>query len=211
MRTDTKQPSRRGRPRAYDPDVALENALSVFWENGYSATSLDMLSEATEMNRPSLYAAFGDKQSIYLKSFARIAERMGMEFSKRLNEENDIATALARFFAHAIDVYLSGESGRRGCFVMSTATAEAINDTHIQKSLAVVTNQIDSILEKRLACAKAEGQLPAKADTTELALLAGATLHSLSIRARAGQRRPTLEALAKTAVATIVGKQKKRR
>jgi AcrR family transcriptional regulator len=210
MRTDTKLHPRRGRPRAYDPEVALESALGVFWENGYAATSLDMLSAATEMNRPSLYAAFGDKQAIYLKSFARISERMGVEFNKRLDEEDDIAVALTRFFAHAIDVYLSGKDGLRGCFVMSTATPEAINDARIQKSLAAVMNQIDALLEKRLIRAKTEGQLERNANTSELALLAAATLHSLSIRARAGQRRPTLEALAKTSVLLIAGKQKKR-
>jgi AcrR family transcriptional regulator len=170
-----------------------------------------MLSEATEMNRPSLYAAFGDKQSIYLKSFARIAERMGAEFNKRLDEETELAVALTRFFAHAIDVYLSGKHGVRGCFVMSTATAEAIAEPHIQKSLATVLNQLDSILEKRLVRAKAEGQLESHANTAELALLAAATLHSLSIRARAGQRRSTLEALAKTSVSIITAKGKKHR
>src|SRR5262245_55977315 len=59
---------RRGRPRAYDPETALQNAIDVFWQTGYSGTSLDDLSAATGMNRPSLYAAFGDKRALYLKA-----------------------------------------------------------------------------------------------------------------------------------------------
>src|SRR3954465_13551570 len=62
---------RRGRPRAYEPDVALAQALALFRRDGYAATSLDDLSAATGMNRPSLYGAFGDKRSLYIKSYQR--------------------------------------------------------------------------------------------------------------------------------------------
>src|SRR5215510_9913914 len=62
------EPKRRGRPRAYDPKVAIARAAEVFWKAGYAGTSLDDLVEATGMNRPSLYAAFGDKRDLYLKT-----------------------------------------------------------------------------------------------------------------------------------------------
>src|SRR5438309_6694914 len=62
------EPKRRGRPRAYDPGEALARAAATFWKAGYAGTSLDDLVEATGMNRPSLYAAFGDKREIYLKT-----------------------------------------------------------------------------------------------------------------------------------------------
>src|SRR4051812_17434894 len=64
-------PKRRGRPRAYQPEVALGKALDLFRKDGFAATSLDDLSAATGMNRPSLYGAFGDKRELYLKSYAR--------------------------------------------------------------------------------------------------------------------------------------------
>ena len=63
-----KEKVRRGRPRAYDPERALAQATAAFWDAGYSATSLDDLSAATGMNRPSLYGAFGDKHALYLKA-----------------------------------------------------------------------------------------------------------------------------------------------
>src|SRR5215510_8193364 len=62
------EPKRRGRPRAYDPDQAIARAAAQFWKAGYAGTSLDDLVAATGMNRPSLYAAFGDKRAIYLKT-----------------------------------------------------------------------------------------------------------------------------------------------
>ena len=64
-------PKRRGRPRAYEPEVALARALDVFWKEGFAATSLDDLSAATGMNRPSLYGAFGDKRELFIKSYQR--------------------------------------------------------------------------------------------------------------------------------------------
>ena len=78
------EPKRRGRPRAYQPEVALARALDVFWKEGFSATSLDDLSAATGMNRPSLYGAFGDKRELYIKSYEsyreRAPQRMGEAF-----------------------------------------------------------------------------------------------------------------------------------
>ena len=74
QKTDSS-PRRRGRPRAYDPDVALSRAVETFWAHGYAGTSLDDLSAAMGMNRPSLYAAFGDKRDLYLKSLAFYRQR----------------------------------------------------------------------------------------------------------------------------------------
>src|ERR1700709_2926429 len=67
-------PKRRGRPRAYQPEVALGKALDLFRSEGFAATSLDDLSAATGMNRPSLYGAFGDKRELYIKSYQRYRE-----------------------------------------------------------------------------------------------------------------------------------------
>src|SRR3981189_3451887 len=68
---DAVAPKRRGRPRAYQPEIALGKALDLFRKGGFAATSLDDLSAATGMNRPSLYGAFGDKRELYIKSYAR--------------------------------------------------------------------------------------------------------------------------------------------
>src|SRR3978361_2266782 len=68
---DVAAPKRRGRPRAYQPEIAVAKALDVFRKDGFAATSLDDLSAATGMNRPSLYGAFGDKRELYIKSYQR--------------------------------------------------------------------------------------------------------------------------------------------
>src|SRR3954452_12779539 len=84
----------RGRPRAYDPDEALAKAMGAFWDHGYAATSLDDISAATGMNRPSLYAAFGDKQAIYLKAIEHY--RAGPAVKKALSAGGSLRDALSR-------------------------------------------------------------------------------------------------------------------
>ena len=68
--------ARRGRPRSYDPDQALDAAIDVFWTHGYDAATLDQLSQAMGMGRPSLYGAFGDKQALFERAVRRFGERM---------------------------------------------------------------------------------------------------------------------------------------
>src|SRR6202044_5662 len=68
-------PRRRGRPRAFEPETALTQAMDVFWKDGFAATSLDDLSAATGLNRPSLYGAFGDKRALYLQAYRQYRKR----------------------------------------------------------------------------------------------------------------------------------------
>src|SRR6202022_4618073 len=93
------EPKRRGRPRAYQPDVALGKALDLFRKGGFAATSLDDLSTATGMNRPSLYGAFGDKRELYIKSYARYRADARAAMVDIFREELPIRSRLARIYA----------------------------------------------------------------------------------------------------------------
>src|SRR5271163_3330645 len=88
------RPKPRGRPRSYEPDAALAQAMEAFWKSGYAATTLDDLSAATGMNRPSLYAAFGDKQDIYIKAYRRYRAQMRDAFRPILAAEGPIRAVL---------------------------------------------------------------------------------------------------------------------
>src|SRR3569833_2194861 len=102
------QPKRRGRPRAYEPDVALGKALDLFRRQGFAATSLDDLSAATGMNRPSLYGAFGDKRELYIKSYQRYREEARASMADIFKTQAPIRERLQRLFSVALDIYLSG-------------------------------------------------------------------------------------------------------
>src|SRR3954462_2684599 len=90
---------RRGRPRAYQPEVALGKALDLFRKGGFAATSLDDLSAATGMNRPSLYGAFGDKRELYIKSYQRYREDARAAMIDIFREPSPIRTRLERIYA----------------------------------------------------------------------------------------------------------------
>src|SRR5712675_1763205 len=97
-------PKRRGRPRAYQPEIALGKALDLFRKDGYAATSLDDLSAATGMNRPSLYGAFGDKRELYIKSYARYRADARAAMADIFKTELPIKKRLQRIFAVALDI-----------------------------------------------------------------------------------------------------------
>src|SRR6204780_4008384 len=96
-------PKRRGRPRTYQPEVALAKALDLFRKGGFAATSLDDLSAATGMNRPSLYGAFGDKRELYLKSYARYRADARAAMIDIFRDELPIRERLQRIYAVALD------------------------------------------------------------------------------------------------------------
>src|SRR6201995_3887603 len=117
------EPKRRGRPRAYEPEVALGKALDLFRKDGFAGTSLDDLSAATGMNRPSLYGAFGDKRELYIKSYARYRADARAGVIELFRGKMPIRERLQRIYASALDIYLSGEEGPRGCFTVMTAAS----------------------------------------------------------------------------------------
>src|SRR5262252_464284 len=117
-----------GRPRDYDADTALLRALQTFWHAGYSGTSLDQLSDAMDMNRPSMYAAFGDKHSLYVKTLKRYTEDSRAAIDQSLQYDRPLAEALRTFYEHALASYLPSGAVALGCYLIGTATTEAAAD-----------------------------------------------------------------------------------
>ncbi|MCK1383798.1 TetR/AcrR family transcriptional regulator [Bradyrhizobium sp. 21] len=201
----SEQPKRRGRPRAYEPDVALGKALDLFRTQGFAATSLDDLSEATGMNRPSLYGAFGDKRELYIKSYQRYRDEARASMVAIFREEMPLRLRLERIFACALNIYLSGETGPRGCFTVVTAASEAVSDPDIRAMVLDGLTDLDKAFANCFRRAKEKGELPGSADPAVLAQLASATVHSIAIRSRARVSREDLEAIVKGAIDVMVG------
>jgi AcrR family transcriptional regulator len=194
-------PKRRGRPRAYDPQVALARAAEVFWKAGYAGTSLDDLVAATGMNRPSLYAAFGDKRDLYLKTLEYYRDEGRALTREALADAPTLRVFLKRFYDKALDLYLAG--GPRGCFSIGTAATVAAVDDGVREFLADSMRTTDSFLKRQIEKAREQGEIPRDADPAALAYLATATLHTLAIRSRAGLSRKELDALVKAAIEVI--------
>ncbi|MFT4581600.1 MAG: AcrR family transcriptional regulator [Gammaproteobacteria bacterium] len=189
----------RGRPRKFDPEVALNKAMLVFWRRGLSATSLDDLSQAMAMNRPSIYNAFGNKEAIYRAAFAQFSRQMERGFEQTINGDSDLRKGLVKFYDQAISLYCGGDVAL-GCLVMCTAPVEASVHAEVRADLKTLIEHIDQKLERRINEAVKDGDFPAHSDAKLTAKLIQGVLHSLAIRARAQESPSSLKKLARFAV-----------
>jgi AcrR family transcriptional regulator len=198
----------RGRPRQYDPEQALAKAAEAFWKQGYAATSLNDLVAATGMNRPSLYAAFGDKRDLYLKTLTRYQQQSRAIGAKITADDPPLRVFLKRFYEAALDVYLATGDEARGCYSISTAPAQAVTDPAVRDFLAASIGGTDAFLAKQITRAHERGEVPSDVDPHALAQLATAALHTVAVRARVGVPRKQLRAVAAAAIDVICGPQK---
>ncbi|HVI31718.1 TetR/AcrR family transcriptional regulator [Phenylobacterium sp.] len=203
QKEELKRP--RGRPRSFDPDAALDQARAVFWNLGYAATSLDDIAKATGLNRPSLYGAFGDKHALYMAALQRTADQSVAAITRGLAAEGPLRQVLAAFYAAAIAVYRAGDAGPRGCFVVGTAVTQAVDDAEVRALLSRYLADCDALFAARFETARTAGDFPAGLDPAAAAPIAAAAMHTLAIRARAGDSPEALEAVGEAAVAMICG------
>ncbi len=179
--------------------------MDAFWQDGFAATSLDDLSAATGLNRPSLYGAFGDKRALYVQAYRRYREHVGETFAPLLAEKAPLRDKLRRILLAALDLYLGGEQGPRGCFTVLSASSDAVADPQIRKLVVEAIDASDRAFERLFEAGRAAGELPAEADPRRLARMASAAIHTLSIRARARIPRAAIEPIVDDTVLTICG------
>lgn len=200
---DPSATRRRGRPRKFDEAAVLELARDVFWNHGYAATSLDDLASATGLNRPSLYAAFGDKHSLYLRALDE-NRRLSIEgIQQRLSGDAPLHEALLSFFIEAADNTLTGSAGPRGCFMICTAVTEALCDADTRAIAAKYVAEVDNAFRERFQ--RSSNELNAGVDPLSAAAVASAILQSLAVRARTGSTRDELIEVARAGATLICG------
>jgi AcrR family transcriptional regulator len=196
---------RRGRPRAYDPDVALAKATEIFWAQGFAGASLDDLAVATGMNRPSLYGAFGDKQALFKSALDRYMERSRAAMTEAFRGGGALREVLTRIYRTALGFYLSDDMGGRGCFLASAGLGQALIDDEVRQIVADGLHELDRGVEGLLTRRQARGELPPAADPVALGRVACMMMNALSVRARAGETREQLEATIPVMVDLICG------
>ncbi|MFG2135922.1 TetR/AcrR family transcriptional regulator [Streptomyces sp. NPDC048650] len=195
----TKNAKQRGRPRSFDRDTALEKALRSFWENGYEATSISDLTRTMGISAPSLYAAFGDKRTLFDEVVAEYGRLYGGFLSRAVAEEPTARRGLARALREAAAEYTA--PGRpRGCLVISAAQNTAPASAEVAESLREMRLSTRRDFERVITADIAAGELPADTDATALAHYLGAVVQGMSQQARDGADRVTLEAVADLAM-----------
>ena len=187
-----------GRPRGFDTDLALDAAVDVFWRRGYDGASLSELTAAMGINRPSLYAAFGDKAQLFQAVLRRYVERNMGYVADALARSTAREVATAFLAGNAVAVTTPGLPA--GCLSVQAAVA-----TEGSTQLASLTEnraRIQGLFADRFRRAIAEGDLAAEEDPDELAAFLITVASGFAIRAADGTSRETLLAMARR---TMVG------
>lgn len=185
------------RPREFDVDIALDRAMDVFWDKGYEATSLDDLCQVTGLSRSSLYATFGSKRKLLLRSVDRYVERRNPKIAAVLAQSLPISDALAALARQFIDQIESG-SGRRGCFLGNCAAELPRNDRAAQARIRRGLEITEATFRDALARAKARGELPSGADIGALARFLTAGFQGLRLIGKVNPDRAVLEDISAT-------------
>lgn len=180
-----------GRPKSFERDAVLDAAVLVFWERGYEGASLDDLTRAMGINRPSLYATFGNKHGLFLEALDRYVSVQGKVQSEPLRNEADIKSAVEGYYNEIIRTVKS-PSGPCGCLIACVASEVAERDEIVRKKIAANLRRSEDFLNHRLKQADVNAQnMPPL--TGALILSAGM---SLAQRARLGASTEELRAVA---------------
>jgi AcrR family transcriptional regulator len=185
---------KRGRPRAFDPEQALADATATFIRYGYSGASLDALTGGMGINKPSLYAAFGDKRSLFVRTLEARAKELGKRYRVAWERGDTLESSLRAVFCEAIAVNLDDQDVP-GCLFGSAAITEAVVDPELAKVTREFFVYCDRGLAKWL-----EERKPGAGTLTKLV---NGVIHDIALRARIGESRSELRAYAKEAARAL--------
>ena len=180
------------RPRSFDEAIVLERARDLFWERGYTATSIGDLEEALGVSRSTLYASFGDKRALYDRTLAAYQHDNLTRLTELLANTNDLRATLTQLFTDAATVAASCPSGSRGCYIVNATTEMANTCPHALNFVADNRERFVAILVSGLEAAQKTGQLSAKADAAELANYLFVCYNGLQVAVQTNIPRPDL-------------------
>jgi AcrR family transcriptional regulator len=187
-----------GRPRAFDKDQALDQALHVFWEKGYEGTSIADLTEAMGINPPSLYAAFGNKEALFREALDRY-EALRDAIMEEAFAAPSAREAMSRLLQGTAD-RLSDKDKPRGCLMVQGALSGGEECEAVKRDLAARRAGGEALIRERLKRAKREGDLPADADPAAIARFITTVLQGMAVQATGGAGRKELRAIADMAL-----------
>lgn len=192
----------RGRPPGFDRLAALDAAVPVFWARGYEGASVDDLTAAMGLNRSSLYQAFGDKRALFFEALDRYGETVGSAPLAALRSAPGPFAEAARAFVMAAINSQTDPSHPLGCLVTCVLADSAGLDSECRDRLASILRATDDALTARATSARDAGELPTSSDPRRIAFMLSSLMHSLSLRARAGEKP---DALRRDAAAILGG------
>jgi AcrR family transcriptional regulator len=199
MRMKQKKTARAlGRPRSFETGKALDAAMKVFWCKGYEGASLSDLTKAMGINRPSLYAAFGDKESLFRKVLDRYDKGPAAYVREALNQPT--ARAVVERLMEGAAELGTASSNPRGCLFVQSALACGDKAEGIRNDLILRRDAGEKAVRLRLKRAQAEGDLAHDANPADLARYVVTVVQGIAVQAASGAARPELRRVIQTAL-----------
>jgi AcrR family transcriptional regulator len=195
-----------GRPREFDRDAALEAAMVLFWRKGFAATSMNDLCNAMGVRSPSLYAAFGSKEALYLEVVERYVTTEGPPIWGKLAEGRTARIGFKNFLIAAAEILPKSRAAPAGCM----AALAAVGDewpTAITRAVKKVRLEMLGTLRSRLVTAVAQDELPASTDIDGLSRFYLTVYQGMAIQARDGATEAELRSIATAAMAAWPGSE----
>jgi AcrR family transcriptional regulator len=187
-----------GRPRKFDVDEALDRAVLVFWQLGYERTTLTDLCEAMNINRPSLYAAFGTKEQLFHRALDRYANGPHAYEAEMLTLPT--ARKVAEGLLRGAVERQTGVDTPHGCLAVLGATTHPDTESPVARALIDARAAGEDAVRERFTRAKQDGDLPADVDPAELAAYIRTVIYGLRVKAAGGATREELERVVQLAM-----------
>ena len=197
----TKSSGRTGRPRSFDLDTALDRALQVFWEKGYEGTSLSHLTKAMGISRPSLYAAFGDKQALFHRVLDRYQDGPAAYTQEALKEPT--ARAVVERLLRGATELSTALRNPGGCLMVQGALASGDAADSVREELNARRAAGEAAIRRRLQHAKSTGELPIDTDPGDLARYVATIVYGIAVQAAGGASRAKLQRVVEMALQAL--------
>lgn len=189
----------KGRPRAFDTEQAIDDAIIVFWRQGYRATSLSDLTEAMGINRPSMYAAFGDKEQLFLKVLDRYRQKFAMPIGAALQENLDTKSAIALLLQRTVEIH-TNTSLPRGCLIVNSTLECCGWSDSLEQKLAEYHALTEAAIYERLQQGQLKGDVERDVDIRALAQFYNGVMQGIAVLAKVQTNPVMVRNIAETAM-----------
>jgi TetR/AcrR family transcriptional regulator, transcriptional repressor for nem operon len=190
------------RPRQFDTDKALDNAMRVFWEHGYQATSVQDLMKAAGVQKQSLYSAFGDKRSLFLKCLNLYTKQILSEIQRMLNETDSALKGIERVMRFVTQASKS-KSCPPGCLMANTALELGLSDPDVAAEIRSMFRGVEKILAAAVSKAQAQGEIDKSLNCVAIAQSLANTISGIRILEKTGVSKQQVRTVVETALAAI--------